>query len=316
MANLFVKHKIIAESYLRCNVTNIDINLTDVNDQPKIKIQIGQNEFIVVLDTGSSYNILPYSHFKDLNIPLSNLCKTSKYTIQSATHKETDAVIGSIQLTMRIMSNDKSYQFVNCPFLVLKEHLSLPTILLGNQFLYQTNTQMTYNDVGLVKVQINYKYVENYQTCNSDQIFFTKLGSSSTTQKHGTHPSHTLQSQNQSSKPDTSSARSTSRKAAINKSSLETSIFKEQTEVNYDIFSSFVSNCRFEKIKQTIKKEGKVTDVYSAAIRDFDEQYDHSFMQKAVIPSEEPDMIVSLDHLTDRQKAMFFTIGRKIQRHR
>ena len=213
MANLFVKHKIIAESYLRCNVTNIEINLTDINDQPKIKIQIGQNKFIVVLDTGSSFNILPYSHFKDLNIPLSNLCKTSKYTIQSATHKESDAVIGSIQLTMRIMNQDKSYQFVSCPFLVLREHLSLPTILLGNQFLYQTNTQMTYNDVGLVKVQIDYKYVENFQTCNSDEIFFTKLGSSSTTQKHGIHPSHTLQSQNQSSKPDTSSARSTSRKA-------------------------------------------------------------------------------------------------------
>jgi hypothetical protein len=183
--------------------------------------------------------------------------------------------------------------------------------LLGNQFLYQTNTQMTYNDVGLVKVQINYKYVENYQTCSSDQIFFTKLDSSSTTQKHGIHPSHTLQSQNQSSKPDTSSARSILRKAAINKSSLETSIFKEQTEVNYDIFSSFVSNCRFEKIKQTIKKEGKVQDVYSAAIRDFDEQYDHSFMQKAVIPSEEPDMSVSLDHLTDRQKAMLLPLQEK-----
>ena len=36
MANLLVKHKIIAESYLRCNVTNIDINLTDVNDQPTL----------------------------------------------------------------------------------------------------------------------------------------------------------------------------------------------------------------------------------------------------------------------------------------
>ena len=226
-------------------------NLTDTNDQPKINIQFGQIQFTVVLDTGSSFNIMPYSHFKDLKIPLSNLCKTSKYTIQSATHKESDAVIGSIQLTMRILNQDNTCQFVSCPFLVLREHLSLPTILLGNQFLYQTNTQMTYNDVGLVKVQINYKFVENFQNCNSEEIFFTGLHNPSTTTQHSTHPQNITQSPNSQSTPDTASARShcpTARSPLEKQSDLETSIFKDQTEVNYDIFASFISNCRFEKI--------------------------------------------------------------------
>jgi hypothetical protein len=111
--------------------------------------------------------------------------------------------------------------------------------------------------------------------------------------------------------PGTSSASDFTRKEASSPPSLETSIFKEQTEVNYDIFSSFVSSCRFEKIRQTIKKEGKTADVYSAAIKDFDEQYDHSFMQKALILSDEPDMTVNLDHLTDRQKAMLLLLQEK-----
>ena len=34
-------------------------------------------------------------------------------------------------------------------------------------------------------------------------------------------------------------------------------------------------------------------------------------MQKAVIPSEEPDMSVSLHHLTDRQKAMLLPLQEK-----
>jgi hypothetical protein len=95
------------------------------------------------------------------------------------------------------MNQDKTYQFISCPFLVLREHLSLPTILLGNQFLYQTNSNLTYNDVGLVTVQIyykykykyKYKYVENLQTCNADEVYFTKLRTPSTTEHHSTHPS-------------------------------------------------------------------------------------------------------------------------------
>ena len=153
-------------------------------------------------------------------------------------------------------------------------------------------------------------YVENLQTCNDDEIYFTKLRTPSTTEHHSTHPSHTTHF-SKFNVPGASSSSNYTRIEAPSPPSLETSIFKDQTEVNYDIYSAFVSSCCFEKIRQTIKKEGGKADVYSAAIKDFDEQFDHSFMQKALIPSDEPDMTVNLDHLTDRQKTMLLPLQNK-----
>jgi hypothetical protein len=152
--------------------------------------------------------------------------------------------------------------------------------------------------------------VENLQTCNADEICFTKLHTPNTTEHHSTHPSHTTHFSNYNV-PGTSSSSNHMRREASSPPSLETSIFKDQTEVNYDIYSGFVSSCCFEKIRQTIKKEVEKADVYSADIKDFHEQFDHSFMQKALIPSDEPDMTVNLDHLTDRQKTMLLPLQNK-----
>ena len=51
----------------------------------------------VLVDTGLVFNIIPYDHFSQLNIPVSSLDSSKKYSIQSATHLIQDAVLGTIK---------------------------------------------------------------------------------------------------------------------------------------------------------------------------------------------------------------------------
>ena len=125
LSNLLVANQIVKSQYLYRNEQVLAINLMDVREQPRVVIYVGKPNFISVLDSGSTFNILPYNHFKQLN-----LCQTTRYTIQSVTHREPDAILGSVKLNFKIDNCDGTSQIINCPFLVLKEHLSLPTILL------------------------------------------------------------------------------------------------------------------------------------------------------------------------------------------
>ena len=74
------------------------------------------------------------------------------------------------------------------------------------------------------------------------------------------------------------------------------------------------SNSRFEKLVQCHKSEGKVVDVFSAALHDFNQEFNEAFMEQAVIPDDqEPSMQTSVGHLTEAQKSMFLPIQQRYQ---
>ena len=146
--------------------------------------------------------------------------------IQSTTHREPDAILGSGKLNFKIDNCDGTSQIINCPFLVLKEHLSLPTILLGNQFLYQTNCNMEYNEAGFINVKVNGKYVKNYLCPSSEAIYFSGMS----------QPSDILPQQKRCHTPSSHTTPRTkhvsSPKSPFQTTLDEVSIFKDQEPVS------------------------------------------------------------------------------------
>ena len=87
---------------------------------------------------------MPYHLFKQLNISEFQLNRKTKYNINSASHRNEDAVLGTYIFNLNIEKSNKSV-FI-CPqlFLILRETYSLQNILLGEDFLVKYDCHMKY----------------------------------------------------------------------------------------------------------------------------------------------------------------------------
>ena len=83
-----------------------------------------------------------------------------------------NAVQGTITLPLKIQNLDNSFQIINQTFLVLRETLTLPTILLGNDFLQANQSQITY-DKNSVSLSMNGQNVKCI-TGSSDNSYFAE----------------------------------------------------------------------------------------------------------------------------------------------
>ena len=111
----------------------MQVNFANLDSQPIIELEINNINFSSTLDTGSSFTIIPAKHFQQLKII------EKHYSIQSASPMVKNAVQGTIILSVKIKNFDNSFQFIDQTFLVLRDTLTLPTILLGNDFLRANN---------------------------------------------------------------------------------------------------------------------------------------------------------------------------------
>ena len=76
----------------------------------------------------------------------SNLLDTSVlFNIKSASHKNLDAVLGTLTLTMAITVENGKDQLIEQKCLVLRPDLKLDIILLGNDFLHDNGVEMKYD---------------------------------------------------------------------------------------------------------------------------------------------------------------------------
>ena len=82
---------------------------------------------------------LPFHNFKQLNLSENNLDKTQQFSIHSATEVKTNAVLGTINLSVCITNSDNSEQILIQKFLILRPSCSLNLILLGQNFLTTNN---------------------------------------------------------------------------------------------------------------------------------------------------------------------------------
>ena len=109
-----------------------------------------------LLDSGSTFSIMPYHIFTKLNIHESNLNTSIGYNIDSASHNNKDAVLGTYLFKLQIKKSDKS--LITCPqlFSILRKNYSLEHVLLGEDFLIQHNCNIKYdNKIQTVVVKIN-----------------------------------------------------------------------------------------------------------------------------------------------------------------
>ena len=109
---LLVKLK-VCEPYLSTKATEmIQVNFTNLDSQPIIKLEINNINLSSTLDTGSSFTIIPDKHFQQLKIPISKLITEKNYSFQSASQMVTNAVQGTISLSVIIKNFVDSYQFM------------------------------------------------------------------------------------------------------------------------------------------------------------------------------------------------------------
>mgnify|MGYP007048898914 CR=1 FL=1 len=121
---LLRKQDLVESSWLLKPIETLVANSVDLG--LRIATSINGQTVCCILDT---------KIWKSLKINPSLLDCSITYNINSASHKVTDAVLGRIPLSFQIVNSNGEIQsiFQNC--LVLREHLDLQYVLLGNDFL-------------------------------------------------------------------------------------------------------------------------------------------------------------------------------------
>ena len=127
VSKLLVSSKILPEFLSYPSIKEISVYLS--NSGPRVVTSINGINFNSLLDSGSSFTLLPYQYWKQLNIDDAKLDKSQKYDISSATHVCQDSVLGRIWLYIRVTNVDNSEQVIPQLFLVLNEHLKLGILL-------------------------------------------------------------------------------------------------------------------------------------------------------------------------------------------
>ena len=140
---VLAKAQIVCKHWLLKPVEEIEANSLDPGLM--IKAIIDEYPTSCVLDTGSTFTLIPYQVWKNLNINQSCLNSKVQFNINSASHKVKDAVLGQLNLRFKIHNVDGDSQIINQNCLVLRPTLDLQYVLLGNDFLSSNDVHIIYS---------------------------------------------------------------------------------------------------------------------------------------------------------------------------
>ena len=153
VSTLLIKHNIVSRHWLHKEKLEAPVYFSDSGKM--LAVTINGIKTNAILDTGSTYTLLPYLIWEKLNLP-SNILDTSVlYNIKSASHRNLDAVLGTVNLTMAITVQHGKDQLMEQKCLVLRPALRLDMILLGDDFLHQNGVKMKYNKDNTKQYEIN-----------------------------------------------------------------------------------------------------------------------------------------------------------------
>ena len=124
----------------------LDFIVSVAGHGPMLDLKINDIKAIAVLDTGSSYTLVPYSVWTMLNLNSNALDTSIVYNISSASHLNHDAVLGKMKLSFSIKNNKGICQLIKQDCLILRPTLQLSYILLGNDFLRLNLVSITYSE--------------------------------------------------------------------------------------------------------------------------------------------------------------------------
>ena len=88
-----------------------------------------------ILDTGSTFTLIPHTIWKKLKLNPNLLDTSTTYNIKSASHTNFNAVLGSLTLAIEMKTTSCDTLIANQKCLVLRPELNLGILLLGTDFM-------------------------------------------------------------------------------------------------------------------------------------------------------------------------------------
>ena len=85
-----------------------------------LAILVNDTPVSCILDTGSTFTLIPFSLWKKLNTNSNTLNSSVVYNINSTSHKNPNAVLGSIELNLAIKTKEGDDQLIMRKFLILR----------------------------------------------------------------------------------------------------------------------------------------------------------------------------------------------------
>ena len=151
-----VNKDLIPKDWTKKTVMEVPVNLT--GKSPMLAILVNDQPTSCILDTGSTFTLIPFPLWKKLNINPNKLNTSVLYNINSASHRNANAVLGSIELVLAIRNEQGDDQLLKQKCLILRPELKLQIVLLGGDFLLKNSAGINYDDsTGLTSIKINNK---------------------------------------------------------------------------------------------------------------------------------------------------------------
>ena len=126
----------------------VDVNVARAGSGPMIHVKVNDIKSTAILDTGSTFTLIPHAVWLMLNLNSNVLDQSVKFNINSASHRNDNAVLGTVKLSFAIKDNRDIWQFMDQKCLILRPALQLAYILLGDDFLSANLGSITYMEKG------------------------------------------------------------------------------------------------------------------------------------------------------------------------
>ena len=121
----------------------MDISVHLADKGPMLSILVNNHPTPCILDTGSTYTLIPFKLWKKLNLNQNQLDTSVLFNINSASHRNHNAVLGQIVLDLAIKNVNGDEQLIRQKCLILRPELQLQLVLLGNDFLLKNSVGIT-----------------------------------------------------------------------------------------------------------------------------------------------------------------------------
>ena len=164
--NLLACKELINPEWLMKPVEDLVANAVDL--RLLISAKINGQTICCILDTGSTFSLVPHKIWKSLKINPMLLDCSVTYNINSASHRVSDAVIGRITLPFQVTNSNGEVQFIMQDSLILRKHLDLQYILLGNDFMKANSISISFTPDSK-SVLIKEQKVEMLEPCSPSQ---------------------------------------------------------------------------------------------------------------------------------------------------
>ena len=272
--------------------TKIDVPVNLANSGPMLAILVNQTPAQCVLDTGSTFTLVPFTFWKTLKINPNKLNTSVHFNINSASHSNKNAVLGQIILDLSIKNVTGDEQLIRQNCLILREELDLKLILLGNDFLISNSVNIGYSNVSTqTSVTINNEVVQLLSNEIQTNLM-TYYPSSFMANSHATNQNEKTEAPENTVPPELQEKNTEFQEEQLRLKKF----FHLDPETQMTNINSFLQSCKTAKENYFNQKE---IDSYSVQPTNLDDMVRAEFEKKSIIPDQgEKNPTTKITHLS------------------